>query len=128
MHTDIPSLYRHHQHFGQTFEIRPLLTLPKVATIAPANIRTINQGKDWGVEGMRLPGMEDFCGRGFLTTDGELWQRSRKLLKPTFAKSNLQDLRYLSEQVDIMFAQIPQYGETVDMQPLLYDMVCFLLP
>ncbi|KAF1918279.1 cytochrome P450 [Ampelomyces quisqualis] len=72
---------------------------------------------------MRLPGAENFCGRGFLTTDGDVWQRSRKLLKPTFARNNLQDLKYLSEQVDIMIAQIPQNGETVDLQPLLYGML-----
>ncbi|KAH3913400.1 hypothetical protein HBI56_083990 [Parastagonospora nodorum] len=88
------------------------------------NTRTtaITTGKEWGVQVFRLAGMEYFCGRGFLTTDGDIWQPSRKLLKPTFAKNNLQDLSYLSQQVDDMFGQLLEDGTTVDLQPLFYTM------
>jgi cytochrome P450 len=127
MHMEIPSVYRYHQRYGKTFEIRPLVTQPAFATIDPANIRAISIGKEWGVEGLRLAGAEYFCGRGFLMSDGDIWQRSRKLLKPTFAKNNLQDLGYLSQQVDDMFAQLPGDGTTVDLQPLFYTMVCHAL-
>jgi hypothetical protein len=123
MHTDIPSLHRYHQRHGKTFQVRPLIAQPTFETIAPANVRVINTGKDWGVEQLRRPGAEFFCGRGFLTTDGDVWQRSRKLLKPTFAKKNLQDLGYLSQQVDEMFTRLPEEGITVDLQPLFFTMV-----
>jgi hypothetical protein len=123
MYTDVPSMYRHHQRHGRTLEIRSWLAPSSFTTTDPANIRAVNLGKDWGVESMRLPGMEDFTGRGFLSTDGTMWQRSRKLLKPTFAKNNLQDLRYLSQQVDNMFSELPDDGTTVDLQPLFFTVV-----
>jgi cytochrome P450 len=123
MHMDIPSVHRNHGRYGKTFEVRPLVAQPSFATIDPANIKAISTGKDWGVEGLRLAGAEYFCGRGFLMSDGDIWQRSRKLLKPTFTKNNLQNLSYLSQQFEDMIEQLPEDGKTVDLQPLLYTMV-----
>jgi cytochrome P450 len=123
MYKDIPSMHRHHQRYGKTLKIQPWVAPTNFVTVDPANIRAINTGKDWGVESMRLGGMEEFCGRGFLSTDGTVWQQSRKLLKPTFAKNNLQNLEYLSQQVDNMFSELPSDGATVDLQPLFFTMV-----
>jgi hypothetical protein len=128
MHTDIPSVHRYHQRHGKTFAIRPWIALPSFATIAPENIRVINTGRDWGGESLRRHGSEAFCGRGFLTTDGDVWQRSRKLLKPAFSKKYLQDLEYLARQVDDMFALLPNEGTTVDLQLLFYTTVGSLIP
>jgi cytochrome P450 len=123
MHVDIPSLHRYHQHYGKTFQLQSLIAQPAVMTLAPINIKAVNTAKDFGIEPMRLSGMEYFCGRGFLTTDGDIWQHSRKLLKPGFAKSNLINLDFLSQQVDNILSQLPAEGDTVDLQPLLYTMV-----
>ena len=76
MHMDIPSLFRHHEKFGRSFEVSALFSTPEICTIATENIRVLNTGKAWGIEPMRLPGMEYLCGRGFLTTDGEMWNHS----------------------------------------------------
>ncbi|KAF1951020.1 cytochrome P450 [Byssothecium circinans] len=122
MHMDVPSLYRHHQQYGHTFKVNSLLSQPPIITIAPENIRVVNSGKDWGIEPLRLAGMEYFCGRGFLTTDGDVWQHSRKLLKPTFAKANLIDLTFLSREFDRFVDQLPKDRATVDLQPLFYTM------
>jgi cytochrome P450 len=67
--------------------------------------------------------MEHLCGRGFLTTDGEIWNHSRKLLKPTFARSNLLDLSTVENELDKLIEAIPTDGSTVDLQPLLSNMV-----
>jgi cytochrome P450 len=67
--------------------------------------------------------MEYFCGVGFLTTDGSIWQHSRKLLKSSFSKSNISDLSFLSREVDKLFAKIPGDGSAVDLQPLMSLMV-----
>jgi hypothetical protein len=123
MHVDIPSLYRLHQRYGKTFQLQSLVAQPAIMTLDPRNIRTVNTAKEFGIEPMRLAGMEYFCGHGFLTTDGDIWQHSRKLLKPGFAKSNLVNLDFLSQQVDEMLSRLPADGETVDLQPLLYTMV-----
>lgn len=123
---DVVYLFQYHRKIGHTFADHPLLTSPSILTIAPQNIKAINGGKEWGVEGMRLAGMEYFCGTGFLTTDGDLWHHSRKLLKPSFAKKNLENLQHLAKQVDHFFLRLPADGETVDLQPHFYGIVsCF---
>jgi cytochrome P450 len=122
-HTDMPFVHRHHLKRGHTFQLQALATQPNIATIAPANIREMSSGKNWGIQPLRRPAMGYFCGQGLLTTDGELWHYSRKLWKPTFAKHNLLDLEFLSQQTDTLLSHVPDDGSTVDLQPLLYSMV-----
>ncbi|PVH96485.1 cytochrome P450 [Periconia macrospinosa] len=119
---EIPWQYHHHQRYGHTFTVCSLLSQPTIYTIAPENIRAVNSEKAWGIEPLRLEGMEYFCGQGFLTTDGEIWQHSRKLLKPTFAKANLLDLSILSREFDQLVHDIPKEGTAVDLQPLFDTM------
>jgi len=124
MHMDVPYLFQLHQRYGKTFQTKPFVVVPAIYTIAPENIRVVNtSGKDWGIEPSRLPGMEYFCGQGFLTTDGDRWQNSRKLLKPAFSKNNLLNLDVLSGEVDSLLSNLQPEGTTVDLQPLLYNMV-----
>jgi len=123
MYMEIPFLYQLHQRYGDTYQVRSWISLPTICTIAPDNLRTINLSKDFGVAPMRLPGMEYFCGRGFITTDGDIWSHSRKLLKPSFALSNIRDLPILKSEVDKLLDGLPKDGSTVDFQPLLYAMV-----
>lgn len=125
IHQDIPSLYRIHQHHGHSFQLNTLISLPTIYTVAPENIRIIHTDDDkWGIEPGRLPGMEYFCGRGFLTMDGDVWRHARRALRPSFAKSNLLDLSILSREVDKLVADLPKDGGTVDLQPLFYVTVC----
>ena len=123
MYVAVPSVYRLHQRYGNTFQVRSLVSLPTVCTIAPENIRTINLSKDFGVAPMRFPGMGYVCGAGFITTDGETWRHSRKLLKPSFDLGNIRDLSTLEREVDTLIQKLPSDGSTVDLQPLLYVMV-----
>jgi len=121
IHTDVPSLARYHLRYGKSFKVGSLLGNPAISTIATENLHTINAaGKDWGIEPLRLPAMEYFCGRGFLTTDGTMWQHSRKLLKPTFSRANLLDLTPLVAEVDQFLQDVPGDGSTIDLQPMLF--------
>ncbi|KAI0535923.1 cytochrome P450 [Xylaria digitata] len=99
-----------------------LISLPTICTIDTENIRTINTSKDYGVEPQRLSGLEPFCGRGFITTDGDIRKQARKLLKPSFDINNVRDLRTLRIETDKLFQEILRDGTTVDPQPLLYVM------
>lgn len=69
--------------------------------------------------------MEYFCGRGFITTDGETWKHSRNLLKPSLDLGNIRDLNILKREVDALLRQLPKDRSTVDLQPLLYVMVSY---
>lgn len=123
MYMDIPFIYNLHRRYGTTFQVRSWVSLPTVCTVAAKNLRAINVSKDFGVGQMRLSVMEYFCGRGFITTGGETWSRSRKLLKPSFDLSNIRDLNILKREVDALLQQLPKDRSTVDLQPLLYVMV-----
>lgn len=124
-HGDIPSLHQLHKKHGHTFQVQPLFDKTTIFTVAPENIKTVNMRHDhWGIQPQRLNGMEFFCGRGFLTMDGEMWQHARKLIRPSFAKSNISDLSVMSRETDKFLEQLRTGGNTVDLQPLLYIMVC----
>lgn len=125
IYMDISFIYSLHRRYGTTYQVRSWLGLPTVCTIAPENLHFVNASKDFGVAPMRLPGMEYFCGRGFITTDGETWKHSRNLLKPSLDIGNIRDLNILKIEVDALFQQLPKDGSTVDLQPLLYVMVSY---
>lgn len=124
IHNDISSLHRFHQQDGNTFQVKALVAMPTILTVSPENIKRINtRDHEWGVQPDRLPGMESFCGRGFITTDGDTWRHARRLLRPSFDKNNLVDLSVLSRETDQLLEQLPVEGTTVDLQPLLHVMV-----
>jgi hypothetical protein len=111
---------------GKTYRIRSLFATPKILTISPENPQNINNSiNDWGAEPVRRPAMEYFCGLGVITSDTPIWQHSRKLLRPTFDKSNKSDLTTLSIQVESLMVKLPVEGSSVDLQPLIFLTVSF---
>jgi hypothetical protein len=124
IHMDLASDNQYFARHGPTFQLDSLFGSDTIVTIAPENLQAIYSSvKDFGIQPIRLPMMEYFCGVGFLTTDGSIWQHSRKLWKPSFSKSNISDLSFLSREVDKLFAKIPGDGSAVDLQPLMSLMV-----
>lgn len=97
-------------------------------TIAAENLQCINNGiNDWGNEPYRRSAMEHFVGLGFITCDGAIWHHSRKLLRPTFNKSNLLDFASLAAEVDSFLDKLPIDGSTVDLQPHFFLIVSIWL-
>jgi hypothetical protein len=112
---------RNHNRLGLTYQLETLFGHPVLSTIAPENIPLVHSdGKIYGIEPVRLPGMEYFCGRGFLTTDGATWLQARKMLRPSFAKQNISQLDFLSRETRKLLQKLPNDGTTVDIQPLLF--------
>ncbi|KAK9777521.1 putative Cytochrome P450 [Seiridium cardinale] len=122
MYGDVPFLYRLHQRYSNTYQVRSWISLPTVCIIATENLRTINASKDFGVEPMRLSGLAYFCGRGFIMTDGNTWNHSRKLLKPSFDLSNIRNLTTLRREVDHLIEELPKDTSAIDLQAPLYVM------
>jgi cytochrome P450 monooxygenase len=110
--------------YGKTFSVN-VFGSTTIRTIDSANLQTAynTNNKDWGYEPIRLPVMGPFCGRGFITTDGDTWKTSRALLRPTFSKANISDLSYFQASVDSMLRKIPRDCSKVDLQPLLAILV-----
>ncbi|TGO20852.1 hypothetical protein BPAE_0261g00090 [Botrytis paeoniae] len=78
-----------HKKYEKTFEVINFGT-SSLRSIDTENIQAFysTNHDDWGYEPSRLSVMGPFCGRGFITTDGDTWQKARALLRPTFSKSN----------------------------------------
>ena len=112
------------RRYGNTFEALSL-GRRRIYTVDPDNIRTVFTGnfQQWGVQPIRLAPMAPFCGKGFLTVDGALWHKSRKLFQPSFEKEVIADFSALERFLQRMLAKVPGDGTDVDMQPLLARLV-----
>lgn len=123
-HRYLQELTKRYTKLGTTFRSKSL-GAETIATIEPDNLQAVfsTNFSDWGVEPVRLPAQAPFCGKGFITTDGPIWEKSRSLLRPSFNKSNAVDLSALEEGVIQVFQKIPRDGKKFDMQPLIFSLV-----
>ena len=97
---------------GATFQTT-FLTSRSIYTVAPRNVQAVcsTHFQDWGLEPVRLSALGSFCGRGFLTADGDRWTTVRNTVKPVFRKSAFIDLdvfdAILNEALDKFPKRIP---------------------
>ena len=85
------------------------------------NIKTILavNFKSWGIGAARKELVPIF-GHGIFTTDGEAWQHSRDMLRPSFIRSQVADLQLFETHVANFIRAIPRDGSTIDLQPLFF--------
>ncbi|KAI1132561.1 cytochrome P450 [Nemania abortiva] len=63
-----------------------------------------------------------FLGDSIFTTDGELWHKSRSLIRPMFMTDRISDLIIFDRQIEKMMSYIPPSGQTVDIMDLFFRM------
>ena len=121
-HRFLSTWYKRYDENGTTFEVSTLGT-PTICSCKPANLQSVfnTNAKTWGVA-YRMPALGPYCGAGFLTTDGQAWEHSRALLAPSFLKTNISDHTDYAHYLDLMIEKIPEGGETVDLQKLLFSL------
>ncbi|KAL8679028.1 MAG: hypothetical protein Q9186_004656 [Xanthomendoza sp. 1 TL-2023] len=108
---------------GRTFKTKSLWS-PCISSIEPENIQAVfgSRADQWGVQPLRLSAQSAFCGHGFITTDGPVWERSRALLQPSLNGKNAIDLAALERLLTAMMARFPPDGSTFDLQPMLFSL------
>lgn len=113
------SLQAQFEAYGNTFTSKPY-GKTKVFTSEPDNVQVIlaKDFRSWGVQPMRLFAFESFAGEGILNIDGALWERSRALVRPAFARVQIADLSGFAIHVRRSLEIVPKDGSTVDLQPL----------
>lgn len=76
--------------------------------------------KDFGVQPIRQGNgaLKPLGTHGASSTDGEMWEYSRNLIKPYFNRAEYAALSRLDVHMDRLISKIPKDGSTVDMQPL----------
>ncbi|CAG8961587.1 hypothetical protein HYFRA_00006121 [Hymenoscyphus fraxineus] len=119
----ITALAERHKKYGLTFEIVSV-GQRVLHTMHPENFKAVygSNWEDWGVEPARLKAMEPFCGRGFITTDGEIWKYVRRIMKPAFSETDAVDLDSLGVAVGECLSELPADGKMVDFAPIFYDL------
>ncbi|KAL9638269.1 MAG: hypothetical protein Q9164_001651 [Protoblastenia rupestris] len=107
--------------YGNTFRSKTWRKT-KFYTIEPKNIQAVfgTDFASWGVEPMRLFAFEPFVGKGIMCTDGLDWERSRAMIKPTFARTQIAELHLTAyaAHVQRFMDLLPKDGTMVDLAPL----------
>ena len=89
------------------------------------NIKTILGPKmeDWPIAGPRLLASLPVLGPdSIFTTNGQAWHKARAMLRPSFVRDQVADLKCFDRHIRNMLAAIPADGTTFDIQNLLLDM------
>jgi hypothetical protein len=122
----LPTVQKRYEQLGWTFESLSF-GIRVINSIEPENLKTawVVNFEDWGVQSNRLPSMEPFVGRGFLTADGANWEHSRALLKPSLRKAHIANLEPFESSLRQMISKIPKDGSTIDLQTLIFDLVSY---
>ena len=122
----LAEIMRQYEAYGKTHEIR-FLNARMIRTMDPKNIQAVLglNAKDFGLQPLREGLAMPLFGRGINTTDGEAWQHSRSLIKPTFSRVEICNLSSLESHVGRLLDLLPQDGSEFDLQPLLSRLVCF---
>ncbi|KAJ9644295.1 hypothetical protein H2204_001646 [Knufia peltigerae] len=107
--------------YGSTFSLQEL---PRsvILTIEPENVKTVLSVRfhDYGIH-YRLEPFRPLLGKGIFSADGEDWTASRALIRPSFARDQVADLRELDNLMGDLLALLPRDGMTVvDLQELFF--------
>jgi hypothetical protein len=89
------------------------------------NVKTVMGPKmeDWPIDGpRRLAPLLVLGPNSIFTSNGEAWHRARAMLKPSFVRDQVADLRCFDRHIRNMLAAIPEDGAMFDMQEILLDM------
>lgn len=80
-----------HYENGHTFKMRLGRTV--VQTIDPKNVQAILAQKFQDFDlGSRNDAMRPLLGEGIFASDGPVWEHSRALLRPNFARNQISDI------------------------------------
>jgi cytochrome P450 len=104
---------------GDTFAFKQIGKLG-ILTNDPINVKAIlsSQFQDYGVGKRRAEAFEPLIGHGIFTADGPAWEKARKLVRPSFARGQLDDITVFEPHFQNFMASLPAGTQSVDLQPL----------
>lgn len=94
---------------------------PTISTIEPENLKCIlsTKFKNFNIDHYRKEALKSIMGEGIFSSDGQTWQHSRDLLKPTFTRAKIDDPTFLQTHADdLMKAIWAESDDIIDLQPL----------
>ena len=107
----------------RTYQIT-LLRQEIIVTMEPLNVKTMLSldFKNWSVGEDRKKYLAPFIGEGIFTTDGAAWQHSRNMLRPSFVRTQIEDLDIFERHFNQLNRAIPHDGSTVDLQGFFFGL------
>ena len=127
----IKTVYSQHQEHGNTFESFPL-DKRVVSTVDARNIQIIlsTEQEKFGVGPIRERATQPMTGRGIITSDGRAWSRGRRIIIPTFTRSQIADNVMFEGHIGRFLNLLPKDGKWANLQPLFDRLVRYhnLLP
>ena len=99
-----------------------MITSYTISTKDPENIKALlaTQFQDFGL-GKRHAHFKPLLGDGIFTLDGEGWKHSRSMLRPQFAREQIEHVQILEPHIQRLFEHIKSYkGEGFDIQPYFF--------
>ncbi|PYH77699.1 cytochrome P450 alkane hydroxylase [Aspergillus uvarum CBS 121591] len=113
--------------FPQTVEIDSGISNRVIFTLDPENIKALLTGQfaDYGKGEQFHRDWKEFLGDSIFATDGELWSRSRHLIRPMFVRERIVDTELFEKHVQKLIPLLaggPSAGESkvVDVTPLFF--------
>lgn len=106
---------------SNTIRFSAWLGPPTISTIEPENLKCIlsTKFKDYNIDHYRKEALISIMGEGIFSSDGQTWQHSRDLLKPTFTRAKIDDPTFLETHADdLMKAIAAESDHIIDLQPL----------
>ncbi|KAH8586803.1 putative cytochrome P450 alkane hydroxylase [Bisporella sp. PMI_857] len=118
----LPDTLAHHRELGNTFSVNIMGRKIHVTT-EPENVKALlsTQFTDFGL-GRRMDALGAFLGTGIFTSDGQMWEHSRALVRPSFTKNQLSDLAIYEAHIQTLISKIPKDGAPIDLQPLFFQL------
>ena len=94
-----------------------LLSTNMIWTMEPENLKTIlaSNFNDWTIATLRKQAFGHYLGHGIFTSEGLTWKHSRELLRPNFARSQIDNPETLEPHVSALLDAIPRDGSTFDL-------------
>ena len=122
-HTYFDRIRQQYRTYGSTFASQTL-TYSIINTIEPRNLEAIlsSNFKDYEIGFPRRHAFFHLLGNSLILSDGEQWEHSKALLRPSFARSQVSDLAALDVHVENLLAAIPRDGSTVDLGTLFFQL------
>ncbi len=112
------------KRFGNTYYIN-LLGRNILMTNEPENLKAILSKKfdDWPIGGPRLDAVVPILGKkSIFSSNGEDWHEARALIRPSFVRDQVADLRCFDRHIGNLIDRIPEDGQTFNMKELLQAM------
>ncbi|TVY84310.1 Cytochrome P450 monooxygenase lepH [Lachnellula suecica] len=112
---------KHFEMYGKTWE-ETYLDIKVINTMEMRNIRHVcaTGFEDYGKSSRKL--FAPFLGDGIFSQEGPKWKHSRNLIRPTFSRSELSDMDFISVHVDRFLDFIPRDGSTIELQRPLHSL------